>query len=482
MADRREAAQKAGDETEWTKALIREVQLRTGLHGYETAVRFLKDQPWPQGPAASGRARALLRAVADELCPRLLLGDPPARASRIDRKGRLEGVDRRADRGRGDGGLPRGLERNARRSASSRTGASQEFLDPNDYPKGMRDTLRDALAYLFAAHLSDTAGWTPSESNEVYRVDLAACSPWTPRPRRVRVETALTRSCGSPPCSRTWRPGTPAGRRKEGAFEARLERLRKLFAALTEEADRQRIVADLEGRLAAFRDVPWFAMGKAQLAIFVERPGSTGDLVRAERIAEEGRAAYPASVGGPAASRSSSGSRPRTIGWRRWRATGRASARSTSSTRTSRALKFRAFPLDLAARIAAQRNQYATSFRPPKRCANGDTGHAVGRMDGRAAGYARLQDPRDVRHAASERPWRLRRRRLGRRRVRRGRIPAGCGELLVSDLVLVLRDRPGAPGPHERARGAGPLRPVRPSDRERRHRRPTASSGTRSGS
>ena len=46
---RREAAQKAGDEAEWTKALIREVQLRTGLHGYETAVRFLKDQPWPQG-------------------------------------------------------------------------------------------------------------------------------------------------------------------------------------------------------------------------------------------------------------------------------------------------------------------------------------------------------------------------------------------------------------------------------------------------
>ena len=30
-------------------ALIREVQLRTGLHGYETAVRFLKEEPWPKG-------------------------------------------------------------------------------------------------------------------------------------------------------------------------------------------------------------------------------------------------------------------------------------------------------------------------------------------------------------------------------------------------------------------------------------------------
>src|SRR6185369_8492584 len=37
------------DGGEWTRALIRAVQLRTALHGYETAVRFLKEQPWPEG-------------------------------------------------------------------------------------------------------------------------------------------------------------------------------------------------------------------------------------------------------------------------------------------------------------------------------------------------------------------------------------------------------------------------------------------------
>jgi len=46
---RREAARKAGDEAEWTRGLIREAQLRTSLHGYETAVRFLKEEPWPKG-------------------------------------------------------------------------------------------------------------------------------------------------------------------------------------------------------------------------------------------------------------------------------------------------------------------------------------------------------------------------------------------------------------------------------------------------
>ena len=52
----RSAAQKAGDADEWTRALIKEVQLRIGLHGYETAVRFLKDQPWPDyGPSRAAR-------------------------------------------------------------------------------------------------------------------------------------------------------------------------------------------------------------------------------------------------------------------------------------------------------------------------------------------------------------------------------------------------------------------------------------------
>ncbi len=42
-------ARQAENEPEWTKALIREVQLRTALHGYETAVRFLREEPWPKG-------------------------------------------------------------------------------------------------------------------------------------------------------------------------------------------------------------------------------------------------------------------------------------------------------------------------------------------------------------------------------------------------------------------------------------------------
>ena len=45
-----EQAVATGNEAEWTRALIRRVQLRTALHGYETAVRILQDHPWPESP------------------------------------------------------------------------------------------------------------------------------------------------------------------------------------------------------------------------------------------------------------------------------------------------------------------------------------------------------------------------------------------------------------------------------------------------
>ena len=44
------AAKAKGNEEDWTKALVTVTQLRIGLHGYETAVRRLREEPWPKGP------------------------------------------------------------------------------------------------------------------------------------------------------------------------------------------------------------------------------------------------------------------------------------------------------------------------------------------------------------------------------------------------------------------------------------------------
>ena len=297
-AARREAAQKAGDEAEWTRALIREVQLRTGLHGWETAVRFLKEQPWPKG---------LLPEVAlDLFYARSLDLYAQAYGWEIRQRERVESpgvVDLKAwtaEQIAAEATRAYLAAWKERETLGSRdVAAFSEYLNVNDYPKGVRPTLRDTVAYLFVDHLANTASWSPAESNEVFRLDLArllsmdaGAAPAIPLDGRAhpleKVAAVLADLEG-------WH--ADRGER-EGALEARLERGRRLHAAFAQESDRAAIEKDLEKRLPAFRDLPWYAMGKAQLALFVEGDALEGDLVRARTIALEGGRAYPDSLGG----------------------------------------------------------------------------------------------------------------------------------------------------------------------------------------
>src|SRR5262245_6085680 len=47
LSELREAAQRSGNTSDWTRALIRDVQLGTALGGVETAVRTLREAKWP---------------------------------------------------------------------------------------------------------------------------------------------------------------------------------------------------------------------------------------------------------------------------------------------------------------------------------------------------------------------------------------------------------------------------------------------------
>src|SRR3990170_5173653 len=75
------AAKQRGDEAEWTKALIRWVGLRSALHGPETTVRFLMDQPWPQRP--------LYRAVLDLYYAQSLIGYAQAYSWEVNQRERV---------------------------------------------------------------------------------------------------------------------------------------------------------------------------------------------------------------------------------------------------------------------------------------------------------------------------------------------------------------------------------------------------------
>ncbi|HLL81303.1 MAG TPA: MG2 domain-containing protein, partial [Longimicrobium sp.] len=290
------AARGGADEAEWTKALIKVTQLRLGLHGYETAVRALREQRWPEG--------ALARSAVELFYAHSLVAYAQGYSFEIRRRERVESkdaVDLRAwtldqitaEAHRAYGEVWR------RREALGRAPLSTwaEYLQPNNYPKGIRDTLRDAVSYLWAELLTDSGLWSPEHSNELFRLDVKALARGNPQASaKVKLEDPevhpLARLGAILDDLEAWHLGQG---RKEAALEARLARTRWLHRAFTEPEDQRLLREELRSRLSGFTGVPWWSMGQATLA---ELWHDVGEMFQAHALAAEGLRAHPSSVGG----------------------------------------------------------------------------------------------------------------------------------------------------------------------------------------
>jgi uncharacterized protein YfaS (alpha-2-macroglobulin family) len=295
----RQAAQKAGNRDEWTRALIKEVQLRTGLHGYETAVRFLKEQPWPDG--------LLNRAALNLFYARSLVNYYHAYSYEINQRERMDtrgAVDLKAwTKDQIYVEAQKAYEEVWKQRAS--LGAEPlarfgDFLNRNNYPAGIRSTLRDAVSYLYVELLSDNSLWTAEQSNEIYRLDLKTLLAGAQKelPLSDLSVPPLVKICYLTADLEQWHINN---QRREAALEARLQRLEALDSVFSEGSDQATIttiVADLDRLLPGYRDVPWWAKGKATQAEFVRTSSAVDNQVRARAIAEAGWKAYPDSIGG----------------------------------------------------------------------------------------------------------------------------------------------------------------------------------------
>jgi uncharacterized protein YfaS (alpha-2-macroglobulin family) len=297
----REAAQQRGDGPEWARGLIRETQLRMALHGYETAVRHLRETPWPDDPLPDALldlfyAESLvnyLRAYGYEIGRR----EEVVSTAVVDlkqwtreqlyleaQKAFLDAWRRRAEWG------------------DTPVAGVAEFITANDYPPGIRNTLRDATSYLFAELLADSSQWEPAQSNELYRLPLDQLIAGDQGPQGVETTVAgaavhpLAKLAAVLGDLEGWHRAAP---RPEAAFEARRQRLSHLHDHLTLAADRAKLRAALELALAGLGDSrAWWSRGVATLAEWVRGEDDPQALVRAREIARRGAAKHPSSVGG----------------------------------------------------------------------------------------------------------------------------------------------------------------------------------------
>ena len=285
------AARSSQDSEAWVRALIRCVQTRMGLHGYETAVKFLKEEPWPEDLLA--RTTLHLYYAQTLLTYAHGYSWEIRRREKVDSKGVVDLKSWTVEQ----------IFAEARRSYEmvlshrDQLGAQpvailSEYIQLNDYPGTIRPTLRDAATYLYVEALADTLGWAPGQSDEVFALDLQVLLAELPS---LQVDHPVVKYCEVLGDLESWHTGR---KEIEAAFEARLERLRKLKANFSEKADRARIRADLEARLPKVRSYPWWSVGMATLAEFVKEEDAPDNLVRARKIARDGQTAYPDSIGG----------------------------------------------------------------------------------------------------------------------------------------------------------------------------------------
>ncbi|MEP7013237.1 MAG: alpha-2-macroglobulin family protein [Acidobacteriota bacterium] len=298
-------ARKAGNEPLATRALIKAVKMKIALGGYETAVRFLREQEWPKGRQE--------RAVLDLTYGAALVTYLDAQSWEINHRERVTGTEKvdlaawTRDQIAAEAIAAYARAWGAREALGALpVTAWKDFLEANDYPAGVRDTLRDAISYLFAELLADTSLWSPTEVNGTWRLDRAALVADSPPAVKLDDPAVhpLAKLVAVLADLEAWHR---RGGRKAAELEAWLERARHLSSSLDGAVDRAFLTDKLATRLAdpvrGYRSVSWWSWGQAALAQRVRQEERPDALIDARKIALEGSKAYPGSPGGAACRR-----------------------------------------------------------------------------------------------------------------------------------------------------------------------------------
>ena len=298
VAEIREAAREDGDLETWTRGLVEEVRLRTALHGYETAVKFLREQPWPDEP--------LWQSVLDLYYAQSLVSYFQRYSYEIRGREHVVSDDELDLKSWTTDQIVHEAHRAYQRAWSKREDWGIRslddmslYIDQNDYPARIRGTLRDAVTYMWMDLLADKSFWRPRHANETFMLDKEALILGG---RDVDIDPTdpdvhpLRRLCAVLDDHEGWhlRRGS-----REAALECRLVRLRVLSASCDHDLDKLAIIDHLSKVLDQLDDgFDWWSMGQWQLAEFLQRGPGENPKAAAYRAAVNGRDRHPNSFGG----------------------------------------------------------------------------------------------------------------------------------------------------------------------------------------
>lgn len=297
VKDTTSSARSRGDDAVVAEGLIKATQLEMGLSGFETAVRALKAAEWPKG----GVERVLLNLYygrslmnyQQQYSWEISKREKTASANAVDLKAWTTQeigaeISRTFDAAIAEGAW----------LAKPVPESFRAYLEPNNYPPGVRPTLRDAITYLAVEHLENQQFWTPTEANSVYKQSLAQLLADGGGNRLPAADASVH------PLARaiSWLAALERAHRgageEEAANEARYMRFEQLHSHFGEKKDQETLREAVRAFQASAHRSPWWARGQALLANFLRGVDKPGKLIDVRAAAVAGRDAFPGTPGG----------------------------------------------------------------------------------------------------------------------------------------------------------------------------------------
>lgn len=284
-------ARAAGDIEDWTQAIVRSTMLQQGTDSYETALRFLMDTPKPDDPLYSAILHIVMahslgqyhQAYHYEIAKREKI------VSNNDTDVRSWTSEEIAARIR--------MEYAAAWEFREALGWEPlhkwtDYFTRYGYPLDIRNSLRDFVAYAWAGVLANSGNWTPKQSNELFKVDLAGLID-RPAPVDVSDEQAhpIVIAMAVLDAHQTWHESRAD---RTNTLEVQLERIRLLTPHLQKKVLKERRLDALKRLADAYTDIKWGTVARYEYANALN---SEGRKTEAYREASRGAESFNGSTG-----------------------------------------------------------------------------------------------------------------------------------------------------------------------------------------
>ncbi|MBI3560809.1 MAG: hypothetical protein HY080_03740 [Gammaproteobacteria bacterium] len=279
-----------------SQGLVRCTRLQIGLHGYETAVRFLHGQEWPK--------QTLEKVLVELFFAHTLMEYYEVYHREINRREKTVSahtIDLKAwTRDQISEKIMACFENAISYQALMNQAMPEfyrEFFICNNYPAQIRPVLRDAITYIAVKHLADSKYWTPQAANEVYKVNIKALAN---QPRKLPV---LIDKLNTHPLEKLayWLSEHSKfhllHNRPAAALEAQYVLIDYLHGHAHDSGIREELITTLSNLQKYNRQHEWWSRGQALLAELIQQQKKPGALIEAKNTAALGIEAYPLSHG-----------------------------------------------------------------------------------------------------------------------------------------------------------------------------------------